>query len=88
MIRGFEELGIPPVLKDLTLMDHGLILLTGPTGSGKSTTLATMVNHINENRACHIITIEDPVEYFHSSKESLINQRELGTNTHSFSNAP
>ena len=87
VIRGFEELGIPPVLKDLTLMDHGLILLTGPTGSGKSTTLATMVNHINENRACHIITIEDPVEYFHSSKESLINQRELGTNTHSFSNA-
>ena len=87
VIRGFEELGIPPVLKDLTLMDHGLILLTGPTGSGKSTTLATMVNHINENRTCHIITIEDPVEYFHSSKESLINQRELGTNTHSFSNA-
>ena len=87
VIRGFEELGIPPVLKDLTLMDHGLILLTGPTGSGKSTTLATMVNHINENRTCHIITIEDPVEYFHSSKESLKNQRELGTNTHSFSNA-
>ena len=87
VIRSFEELGIPPVLKDLTLMDHGLILLTGPTGSGKSTTLATMVNHINENRTCHIITIEDPVEYFHSSKESLINQRELGTNTHSFSNA-
>ena len=76
VIRSFEELGIPPVLKDLTLMDHGLILLTGPTGSGKSTTLATMVNHINENRNCHIITIEDPVEYFHSSKESLINQRE------------
>jgi len=87
VIRSFEELGIPPVLKELTLKDRGLILLTGPTGSGKSTTLATMVNHINENRACHIITIEDPVEYFHSSKESLINQRELGTNTHSFLNA-
>ena len=87
VIRSFEELGIPPVLKELTLKDRGLILLTGPTGSGKSTTLATMLNHINENRACHIITIEDPVEYFHSSKESLINQRELGTNTHSFLNA-
>ena len=87
VIRSFEELGIPPVLKELTLKDRGLILLTGPTGSGKSTTLATMVNHINENRACHIITIEDPVEFFHSSKESLINQRELGTNTHSFLNA-
>ena len=71
VIRSFEELGIPPVLKELTLKDRGLILLTGPTGSGKSTTLATMVNYINENRACHIITIEDPVEYFHSSKESL-----------------
>ena len=87
VIKSFEELGIPPVLQELALKDRGLILLTGPTGSGKSTTLATMVDHINENRSCHIITIEDPVEYFQSSKNSLINQRELGANTHSFGNA-
>ncbi|HJM47309.1 MAG TPA: type IV pilus twitching motility protein PilT [Candidatus Marinimicrobia bacterium] len=87
IIKSFEDLGIPPILKDLCLRNRGLILLTGPTGSGKSTTLATMVDHINENRSCHIITIEDPVEYFHSSNSSLINQRELGANTHSFSNA-
>ena len=87
VIKSFEELGIPPVLQELSLKDRGLILLTGPTGSGKSTTLATMVDHINENRSCHIITIEDPVEYFQSSKNSLINQRELGANTHSFGNA-
>ncbi|RMF07837.1 MAG: type IV pilus twitching motility protein PilT [Candidatus Neomarinimicrobiota bacterium] len=87
VVKGFEELGIPPVLKQLALKDRGLILLTGPTGSGKSTTLAAMVDHINHNRACHIITIEDPVEYFHRSANSLINQRELGINTHSFANA-
>jgi twitching motility protein PilT len=87
VIKSFEDLGIPPMIKDLSLKNRGLILLTGPTGSGKSTTLATMVDHINENRSCHIITIEDPVEYFHSSKSSLINQRELGANTNSFSNA-
>jgi twitching motility protein PilT len=87
IIKSFDELGIPPVLQELCLKDRGLILLTGPTGSGKSTTLATMVDHINENRSCHIITIEDPVEYFQSSKNSLINQRELGANTHSFGNA-
>ncbi|RMH74323.1 MAG: type IV pilus twitching motility protein PilT [Gemmatimonadetes bacterium] len=86
-IKGFEELGIPLVLRDLALKDRGLVLLTGPTGSGKTTTLATMINHINENRQCHIITIEDPVEFFHSSKNSLINQRELGATTHSFANA-
>ena len=87
VIKSFEDLGIPPVLQELCLKNRGLILLTGPTGSGKSTTLATMVDHVNENRNCHIITIEDPVEYFHSSKDSLINQRELGANTHSFGNA-
>lgn len=69
------------------MMDRGLILLTGPTGSGKSTTLAAMVDHINREKACHIITIEDPVEYYHHTNESLINQRELGSSTHSFSNA-
>ena len=87
IVKNFEELGTPPVLQNLSLLDRGLVLLTGPTGSGKSTTLAAMVDHININRKCHIITIEDPVEYFHHTKESLINQRELGINTNSFANA-
>lgn len=86
-IKSCDELGIPPFMQDLAMIDRGLVLLTGPTGSGKSTTLAAMVDHINRNRACHIITIEDPVEYYHHTKESLINQRELGASTHSFSNA-
>ena len=86
-IMSCEELGIPPFMQDLAMMDRGLILLTGPTGSGKSTTLAAMVDHINREKACHIITIEDPVEYYHHTKESLINQRELGASTHSFANA-
>jgi len=82
-----DELLLPPIINNLAMRDRGLVLLTGPTGSGKSTTLAAMVDHINTNRSCHIITIEDPVEYFHRSKSSLINQRELGATTHSFSNA-
>ena len=86
-ILTFEELGLPEVLRELSLRDRGLILLTGPTGSGKSTTLATMIDNINENKQLHIITIEDPVEFFHSSKNCMINQRELGATTHSFSNA-
>ena len=86
-IKSCEELGIPPFMHDLSEMDRGLVLLTGPTGSGKSTTLAAMVDHINREKACHIITIEDPVEYYHHTKESLINQRELGGSTHSFANA-
>ena len=86
-IKSCEELGIPPFMHDLAEMDRGLVLLTGPTGSGKSTTLAAMVDHINRKKACHIITIEDPVEYYHHTKESLINQRELGASTHSFANA-
>ena len=85
--KGFDELGLPPVLENLSMLDRGLVLLTGPTGSGKSTTLAAMVDHINQNRECHIITIEDPVEYFHSSNQCMINQRELGASTHSFANA-
>ncbi|MCF7797273.1 MAG: type IV pilus twitching motility protein PilT [Candidatus Marinimicrobia bacterium] len=85
--KNFEELGLPPVLAKLSMRDRGLILLTGPTGSGKSTTLASMVDYMNEHRRAHIITIEDPVEYFHSSKNCLINQRELGQSTDSFANA-
>ena len=86
-IMSCDELGIPPFMQDLAMMDRGLILLTGPTGSGKSTTLAAMVDYINREKACHIITIEDPVEYYHHTKESLINQRELGASTHSFATA-
>tara|TARA_B110000014_G_C20108362_1_gene583305 strand:+ start:900 stop:1958 length:1059 start_codon:yes stop_codon:yes gene_type:complete len=82
-----DELSIPPIINQLAFLDKGLVLLTGPTGSGKSTTLAAMINHINENKNKHIITIEDPVEYYHESIRSLINQRELGHSTHSFANA-
>jgi twitching motility protein PilT len=82
-----EELGVPPLLNQLVMKDRGLILLTGPTGSGKSTTLAAMLDHVNELKSSHIITIEDPVEYFHNSKKCLVNQRELGQSTHSFANA-
>jgi twitching motility protein PilT len=85
--KGFEELALPPILENMSMLDRGLILLTGPTGSGKSTTLAAMVDHINQNRESHIITIEDPVEYFHHSNQCMINQRELGASTHSFANA-
>jgi len=86
-ILGFEELGLPEVIKDLALHDRGLILFTGPTGCGKSTSLATCLDYINEYKELHIITIEDPIEYYHSSKTCLMNQRELGANTHSFANA-
>ena len=86
-IKSAQELGLPPILNQLAMKEKGLILLTGPTGSGKSTTLAAMIDYVNENKSCHIITVEDPVEYFHSSKNSMMNQRELGQSTHSFSNA-
>ncbi len=82
-----RDLNLPPLLETLTNKPRGLILVTGPTGSGKSTSLAAMVNHININSAVHIITIEDPIEYLHTHKQSLINQRELGGDTRSFSNA-
>ncbi|GAB4122537.1 MAG: type IV pilus twitching motility protein PilT [Fimbriimonadaceae bacterium] len=82
-----RELNLPPILEQLTERPRGLILVTGPTGSGKSTSLAAMINYINVNRAVHIITIEDPIEYLHTHKQSIINQRELGTDTKSFSNA-
>ena len=82
-----RDLNLPPVLEQLTEKPRGLILVTGPTGSGKSTSLAAMINHINTNRSVHIITIEDPIEYLHSHKLSVINQRELGGDTKSFANA-
>lgn len=86
-IPTLEELNLPPIIEKLTHIKRGLILVTGPTGSGKSTTLAAMINHINLNRSEHVITIEDPIEYLHSHKMSLINQRELGMDTKSFPNA-
>jgi len=87
LAQNFEELHLPPILANLSMRDRGLILLTGPTGCGKSTTLAAMVDYINDHRSAHIITIEDPVEYFHQSRKCLINQRELGISTLSFRNA-
>lgn len=82
-----EDLELPPVMRRFAELEKGIILVTGPTGSGKSTTLASLINHINVNMGKHIITIEDPVEFFHTSKKSLVNHRELGTDTHSFKNA-
>ncbi len=86
-IRDFDELGIPSVAKKFCEKPRGLILVTGPTGSGKSTTLATMIDRVNRERPVHIITIEDPIEYLHSHKKALINQREIHTDTQSFNNA-
>ncbi len=86
-IRNFRELGLPPVVEKLCEKPRGLVLVTGPTGSGKSTTLAAMIDKINRERREHIVTIEDPVEYLHSHKQCLVNQRELGADTHSFHNA-
>ncbi len=86
-IKTFEQLGLPNVVRKLCEKPRGLILVTGPTGSGKSTTLATMLNLINENRYEHMITIEDPIEFIHPHKKCLVNQREVHADTHSFSNA-
>jgi len=86
-IPTIRELGLPLVLEDLSRRPRGLILVTGPTGSGKSTTLAAMIGQINNERSVHIITIEDPIEYLHTHKRSLINQRELGSDTRSFAQA-
>ncbi len=86
-IPTIRELGLPLVLEDLSRRPRGLILVTGPTGSGKSTTLAAMIGQINNERSMHVITIEDPIEYLHSHKRSLINQRELGADTRSFAQA-
>ena len=86
-IRGFQELGLPTIVEKLCEKPRGLILVTGPTGSGKSTTLAAMIDKINRERQDHIITIEDPVEYLHPHKSCVVNQREIGSDTFSFKNA-
>ena len=86
-IKGFDALGLPPVVKALCDKPRGLILVTGPTGSGKSTTLAAMLDKINSEREEHMITIEDPIEFLHNHKKCLVNQREVHADTHSFSNS-
>ena len=86
-ILSLEELGMPKILFDLTKKEKGLILVTGPTGSGKSTTLAAMIDKINKDHEGHILTVEDPIEFVHPSKKCLVNQREVGPHTQSFTNA-
>ncbi len=86
-IKSFQDLGLPEIAEDLSKRPNGLILVTGPTGSGKSTTLATMIDRINSERESHIVTVEDPIEFLHSHKKCLINQRELNADTFSFKNA-
>jgi twitching motility protein PilT len=86
-VRTFEELGLPAALRQLSERPRGLVLVTGPTGSGKSTTLAAMIDKINKERKAHIITIEDPIEFIHRHQSCIVNQREVGTDTRSFANA-
>ncbi|HJR61871.1 MAG TPA: type IV pilus twitching motility protein PilT [Vicinamibacterales bacterium] len=86
-IRTVAELGLPPVLKAIASEERGLVLVTGTTGSGKSTTLAAMIDHINSTRSAHIMTVEDPIEYLHRDHHSLVNQREVAVDTQSFSHA-
>jgi twitching motility protein PilT len=87
VIPPFEDLGLPEIVKQFAVRPCGLVLITGPAGSGKSTTLAAMLNYINETRRLHIVCIEDPIEYLHHHKQSVINQREIGADAHSFSDA-
>jgi twitching motility protein PilT len=86
-IRTFEELGLPPILKKIADEERGLVLVTGTTGSGKTTTLAAMIDHINRTRAMHVMTIEDPIEFLHRDNKSIVNQREVSTDTKSFAGA-
>ncbi len=86
-IPSFEQLGLPPVIREVSKRVSGLILVTGPTGSGKSTTIATMIDDINDHRTNHILTIEDPIEYLHQHKKCMVNQREMHADTYSFHNA-
>lgn len=81
------KLGLPPTIIDLYTKKRGLILVTGPTGSGKSTTLASLIGQINKTRSCHVITLEDPIEYLHAHNKSIVNQREMGLDSNSYSNA-
>ena len=85
--RNFRELNLPTAIDKLVHLSKGLILVTGPTGAGKSTTLASMINYINETYSYHIVTVEDPVEYVHSHKKSIVNQREIGQDTKTYANA-
>lgn len=87
VVPTMQQLELPPVIRRFSELEKGIILVTGPTGSGKSTTLASMINHINTHHSKHILTIEDPVEFFHTSKKSLVNHREVGTDTMSFARA-
>jgi len=87
IIPKLKELGLPPIAYDLSFLPQGLILVTGPTGHGKTTTMASMIDLINTNRCCHIIAIEDPIEYVHEHRNSVVDQRELGADTHSFATA-
>jgi twitching motility protein PilU len=83
-VLSLDEMGLPSILKEITMTKRGLVLVVGATGSGKSTTLAAMIDHRNNNEAGHIITIEDPIEFVHRHKQSIVTQREVGSDTHSF----
>lgn len=86
-VRTCDELRLPRVCKEIAMLPRGLVLVTGPTGSGKSTSLAAMIDEVNRTKRSHVITIEDPIEYVHSDKKSIVNQREVEADTHSFADA-